>query len=332
MGKPVNGLRFPWAAMACLLLAATGHAQQPARTTVSDIVYRADGSPAAGTALISWPAFTTADAKPVAAGTLSLALGTGGAFSVSLAPNAGAIPDGTFYKVVLKLDDGTTETETWVIPSSTSAVTIAAVRSTVVPSSVALQVASRQYVDNAVAGKAADAGVVHLTGPETISGTKQFAAPPGVPTPQQATDAANKAYVDQSVATVGAGSFVAKTGDVMTGPLALPGDPTAPAQAARKQYVDTQVAAKADKVSGVVPVAELGSGTADGTVLEGRPNVGRLRHQQQCGADPGQDCGRHRALDGGTGVRLESGREQRFGSVGGADKICDRPEGLRRCL
>src|SRR5258708_21383251 len=89
--------------------------------------------------------------------------------------------------------------------------------------------------------------------------------PPGVPAPQQATDAANKAYVDQSVATVGAGSFVAKTGDIMTGPLTLPGDPTAPAQAARKQYVDTQLAAKADKVGGVVPVAELGNGTADGT-------------------------------------------------------------------
>jgi hypothetical protein len=215
--------------------------------------------------LISWPAFTTADAKPVAAGTLSVALGTGGAFAVALAPNAGAIPNGTFYKVVLKLDDGTTETETWVIPSSATAVRIAAVRSTVVPSSVALQVASRQYVDSAVASKAVDTGVVHIAGQETISGTKQFATPPGVPAPQQATDAANKAYVDQSVATVGAGSFVAKTGDAMSGPLTLPGDPTAPAQAARKQYVDTQLAAKADKVSGVVPLTELGNGSADGT-------------------------------------------------------------------
>jgi len=64
----------------------------------------------------------------VAAGTLSVALGTGGTFSIQLAPNAGANPDGTFYKVVLKLDDGTSETETWVIPSSTTAVTIAGVR------------------------------------------------------------------------------------------------------------------------------------------------------------------------------------------------------------
>jgi hypothetical protein len=71
--------------------------------------------------------------------------------------------------------------------------------------------------------------------------------------------------VDQSVATVGSGSFVAKTGDIMSGPLTLPGDPTAPGHAARKQYVDTQLAAKADKVGGVVPLVELGNGTADGT-------------------------------------------------------------------
>lgn len=263
MKKRVSSLLL--VAVACWQLAATSQAQQPAMTTVSDTVYRADGTAASGSVVISWPAFTTADAKPVAAGTLNLTIGTGGAFSVALAPNAGANPAGTFYKVVLSLNDGTTETETWVIPSSTTAVTIGAVRATVVPSSVALQVASRQYVDSAVASKAADSSVVHIAGQETISGTKQFATPPGVPTPQQATDAANKAYVDQSVSTVGSGSFVAKTGDVMTGPLSLPGDPTAPAQAARKQYVDTQLAAKADKVSGVVPLAELGNGTASGT-------------------------------------------------------------------
>ena len=265
MWRAGSPLRLVWAVGAVILLASVSKAQQPARTTVSDTVYRADGTAASGTLLISWPAFTTADAKPVAAGTLSLTIATGGAVSVALVPNAGANPDGTFYKVVFKLDDGTTETETWVIPSSATAVTIGAVRATVVPSSVALQVASRQYVDNAVASKAADMSVVHIAGQETIAGTKQFATPPSVPVPLQASDAANKAYVDQSVSAVGAGSFVAKAGDVMSGPLTLPGDPTAPAQAARKQYVDTQVATKADKVSGLVPPVELANGTADGT-------------------------------------------------------------------
>lgn len=34
----------------------------PATTRISDVVYRADGTPAGGVLLISWPAFTTADA------------------------------------------------------------------------------------------------------------------------------------------------------------------------------------------------------------------------------------------------------------------------------
>ena len=33
----------------------------PATTHLSDTVYRADGNPASGTVLISWPAFTTAE-------------------------------------------------------------------------------------------------------------------------------------------------------------------------------------------------------------------------------------------------------------------------------
>jgi hypothetical protein len=37
----------------------------------------------------------------------------------------------------------------------------------------------------------------------------------------------NKAYVDQAVASVGAGSYVAKAGDTMSGPLSLPSDAAA---------------------------------------------------------------------------------------------------------
>ena len=252
-------------AMSVVVLVGVGHALPPVMTTVSDTVYRADGSAASGTMLISWPAFTTADAKPVAAGTLSVAIGANGAVSVALAPNAGANPYGTFYKIVLQLNDGTTETEAWVIPASATAVTIGSVRSTVVPSSVALQVASRQYVDNAILSRASDAGVVHIAGAETIAGTKQFVAPPSVPLPLQAADVANKAYVDLSVAAVGAGSFVSKAGDAMNGPLTLSSDPTAPSQAANKRYVDLQSAGKADQVGGVVPVTELGNGIPDST-------------------------------------------------------------------
>lgn len=81
----------------------------PALTQVVDTVYRADGAAAMGTVLISWPGFTTADGKAVAAGSLSVRLGSGGAFAASLAPNTGAQPAGVYYKVVYQLADDTVQ-------------------------------------------------------------------------------------------------------------------------------------------------------------------------------------------------------------------------------
>jgi hypothetical protein len=88
-----------WGAIAIPANAADG---APATTRVSNTVYRADGAPAAGTVLISWPAFTTSDAKPVAAGTKSVTLGGGGALVVDLVPNSGATPTGSYYQVVFQ--------------------------------------------------------------------------------------------------------------------------------------------------------------------------------------------------------------------------------------
>ena len=74
-----------------------------------------------------------------------------GAISIALVPNAGGTPDGTYYKVIFKLNDGSTSEEYWAIPATTTT-TIAAVRSKIVPSGVAMQVASRQYVDSSIWG------------------------------------------------------------------------------------------------------------------------------------------------------------------------------------
>ena len=206
---------------------APGYAASgPAMTTISDVVYRADCSPAAGTLLISWPAFTTADNKPVAAGSKSVQLGAGGTFTVQLAPMLVRLRPERLYTVVFQLDDGFPKTEYWSV-SATSPTTIAAVRTTP-GTGTSSQLVSRQYVDSAVSGKASDAAVVHLSGSETIAGLKLFAASPSVPAPSVASDAVNKAYVDAAVATVGSGSYLQKNGDTMTGPLTLSGDPAAP--------------------------------------------------------------------------------------------------------
>ena len=172
-----------------LLACGVARAVPPQTTTIADTVYRADGSPASGTLLITWPQFNTSDNKAVASGTLNVTIGAGGAVSIALAPNAGASPAGTYYKVTYKLDDGTSSTEYWTVPS-TSPTTISAIRSTVVPASMAVQVVSRSYVDSGLALKAADNAVVHkagdsMTGPLTLNGD-----------PSAALHAATKSYVD----------------------------------------------------------------------------------------------------------------------------------------
>ncbi len=93
----------------CLLIwwvatvAMAAQTNGPVMTVVSDTVYRADGAGAQGTVLISWPAFTTSDGKAVAAGSVSVQLGSDGSFAASLAPNTGAQPAGVYYKVIYQL-------------------------------------------------------------------------------------------------------------------------------------------------------------------------------------------------------------------------------------
>jgi hypothetical protein len=148
-------------------------AQGPALTTISGTLYRADGTAASGTVLISWPSFQTAEGDAVAAGNLSVTIAPLGGFTAQLVPNVGASPAGTYYVVVLQLDDGTVRTEYWAVPA-TSPTTIAAV----------------------------------LTKPGTGLGNL----------------AATQQDVNTAVANVGAGSFVSKAGDTMTGPLTLPAE------------------------------------------------------------------------------------------------------------
>ena len=229
-------------------------------TTVADTVYLADGTPASGTLIISWPAFLTSDGTAVAAGSNSVELGAGGALNVQLVPNAGATPAGVYYTVVYQLGAGQVKTEYWVVPT-TSPANLATVRTTP-GSGIAAQPVSIQYVNSALAAKADDSSVVHLNGSETISGSKTFASAPNVPAPASAGQIANKAYVDQAVSNVGAGSYVSTAGGTMTGPLTLPGNPSAPLQAAPKQYVDAGFTGKADLIAGMVPASEIGAGTA----------------------------------------------------------------------
>lgn len=205
-----SGRFFCWLSLGLILLTWTARSVAiTARTTrITDTVFRADGTPARGSILISWPAFTDANGAAVAAGRTSVTIGSNGAIDFPLVANTGSAPM-SYYTVVLKLDDGSSATEYWTVPSA-STTTVAAIRSRIVPASVATQSVGRDYVDSAVssanaglnaaiAAKANDDAVVHYASDETISGTKTFSASPVVPTPTAAAQAANKSYVDSAV-------------------------------------------------------------------------------------------------------------------------------------
>ena len=174
--------------LVCTLTPPLQAGNGPSLTTVNDILYRADGTPSQGTMTISWPEFTTANGSAVAAGSMAVTIGAGGVVNLSLAPNAGAVPAGTFYKVVTKDTTGVTATEYWVVPAVVTT-TLATIRTQMLPANIAAQAATRAYVDQLV---------VHNTGNEAIAEIKSFSSTPNVPDPQNATDVANKEYVDNA--------------------------------------------------------------------------------------------------------------------------------------
>jgi hypothetical protein len=199
-------------------------AQMLSTTTVEDTVYRADGTVASGTLIVSWPAFTTAANAAVVAGSTTAQIGANGAVALSLTPNAGALPGGTYYTAVYHLDDGTVNKEYWVVPVAATT-TIGQIRSQLVPATVAIQAVSKQYVDTAVSSVAGN--YLPTTG-GTMTGTLVLS---GDPTSTQ--QAADKHYVDDSV-----GALLPLSGGSLTGPLTLAADPVGALQAATKEYVD----------------------------------------------------------------------------------------------
>jgi len=195
-----RALHRPAGRIFCLLLilaASLPAFADPNKALISDVLYRADGQPAQGTLSIAWPSFSTAHGEAVAAGSLTTNIGPGGAVSLSLVPNAGSTPGGTYYRVTIILDTGASAVEFWSVPD-VATTTIAAVRAPVAPSSAAQSV-TREYVDTAIAA------TVHLAGDETISGIKSFSTSPTAPRPNAANEVATKSYVDSVAGSGGTG-------------------------------------------------------------------------------------------------------------------------------
>ena len=92
-------LAMPWT-IARMTDVAFAQGTAIATTRITDTVYRADGTPAGGTVIVSWPSFTIASGETVASGSTSATLGAGGTMSLQLAPNAGSNPMGSYYTAV----------------------------------------------------------------------------------------------------------------------------------------------------------------------------------------------------------------------------------------
>jgi lysophospholipase L1-like esterase len=181
-------------------------------TTIADTLYRADGSTASGTLVISWPQFITATGQSVQAGTISAPI-VAGVLNVQLAPNAGSNPMGSYYTVMYHLDDGSTSREYWVVPTTPAPVTIATIRSTVLPASVAMQTASVSYVNSAIAA-AVGSSATDPTTPYVLKTGDTMTGPLVLPDdPVSANQAADKHYVDTALAatTGGVGQKVSLT-------------------------------------------------------------------------------------------------------------------------
>ncbi len=199
-----------WLALGLVAMAfgLVAEAQAVQTTTVQGTVYLANGQAGTGTLSVSWPAFTTADNRAVAAGQMTAAIAQNGFVSVNLAPNVGATPEGLYYTATYYLNGEKTSTEYWVVPA-TAQVDLGQVRARLMPAAQAVQAVSKAYVDQSIA--ALTGGLVSALG-GSLSGALYLNEEPTQP-----LQAADKRYVDTTFSLA-----VPLSGASMTGPLAAP--------------------------------------------------------------------------------------------------------------
>jgi hypothetical protein len=100
----------------------------PSLTTIQDVLYKADGAPFNGFAIISWPSFIAGDSSNIAQETLRLPI-VNGYLYVQLVPTTNATPAVT-YSVQYNSDGRVAFTETWAVPPSASPLQLQDVRVT----------------------------------------------------------------------------------------------------------------------------------------------------------------------------------------------------------
>ena len=111
-----------------LLMALAAGWAAAALTTITDTVYRADHTPAAGSFNVAWQSFKNSAGQIIPAGNIRDVPLVNGVFIVSLEPNVGASPSGTSYTVSWSLAGSPNTTYRWYVPVSNTPVGLATVQ------------------------------------------------------------------------------------------------------------------------------------------------------------------------------------------------------------
>ena len=173
-------------------------------TEIIDLIRTANGKPVTGTISISWSSFVTDKGTSVSGGHVSVPIELGGGVRLRLVANSRSQALASYYTAIYRLDDGTVSREYWVVPVSATSVTIDAIKSMVPPMGEADRAPMRVPTEvNSEAGASpfATASTYVLKAGDTMTGPLLLPADP-----VSSQQAADKHYVDTSVAAVGGGT------------------------------------------------------------------------------------------------------------------------------
>ena len=124
----ICSFQFPSVTLLAFILYTSPFLRAQVTTTVSDTLINPDGSRPNGSITISNPStFVSADGYPMPAGMHVTANVLNGFFSVALVPNTNSNPGGTYYTAQYFVG-ANRSSESWLVPSSSGPVNLAAVR------------------------------------------------------------------------------------------------------------------------------------------------------------------------------------------------------------
>ena len=173
-----------------------------------------------------------------------------------------------------------------------------------------------------LAAKADDSDVVHLSGNETVNGTKSFAASPTVPTPTAPSHAATKAYVDSA-----SGASVPDADATTKGLIQLAGDlggtasaPTVPGLAGKEAAIATGLTSqyfRGDKSWQTLDKTAIGLANVDNTSDINKPISTATQTALNAKAPTSRSIATGTGLTGGGDLSADRTLQVNFGTTTG---------------